>query len=207
MDLVLVRHAQPVRLTHADTGGAPADPALTDEGHQQAKRLAAWLAHERFDVLLTSSKRRAIETAAPIAERLGLAPVVDDGWLEYDAQAGDYIPMEEMRANRDPRLQLMADGRWAEFGGTSPEDFVAQVGAALDRTIADHPSQRVLVVCHGGVINVALAIVAGIDRHLWFDPGYTSISRIVAARSGPRSIVSINETAHLIAIREPQPQE
>jgi probable phosphoglycerate mutase len=96
----------------------------------------------------------------------------------------------------------MVDGRWEEVGAEHPDVFRAQVSAALDRTIADHAGRRVLVVCHGGVINVAIALVAGLDRHLWFEPGYTSISRIVASRSGVRSVVSVNETAHLVAARE-----
>ncbi len=82
MDLVLVRHAEPVRLTVADTGGAPADPSLTDRGRDQARRLADWLAHDSFDVVRTSSKARAIETAEPVAARLGAVPTIDDGWLE-----------------------------------------------------------------------------------------------------------------------------
>ena len=202
MDLVLVRHAEPVRLTVADTGGAPADPSLTDRGRDQARRLADWLAHESFDVVLTSSKARAIETAEPVAARLGAMPTIDDGWLEYDAASHDYIPMEEMRATKDPRLEAMYAGDWTSFGNADPARFRLQVAEALDRTIAGHGGQRVLVVCHGGVINVALALVAGLDRHLWFEPDYTSLSRVMASRRGVRSVVSINETAHLYARRD-----
>jgi probable phosphoglycerate mutase len=202
MDLVLVRHAEPVRLTSEDTLGAPADPGLTALGHAQANRLADWLAPESFDVLLTSSKQRAIETAAPVAAALGLDPSVDDGWLEYDSQSDDYIPTEELRATKDPRFQAMIDGRWQEFGAEHPDVFRAQVSEALDRTIDAHAGQRVLVVCHGGVINVAVALVLGLDRHLWFEPGYTSISRIVASRRGVRSVTSVNETSHLFATRD-----
>jgi broad specificity phosphatase PhoE len=57
-------------------------------------------------------------------------------------------------------------------------------------------------VCHGGVVNVALASVLNLERELWFDPGYTSISRIVASRSGVRSVASVNDRAHLMATRE-----
>jgi hypothetical protein len=39
--------------------------------------------------------------------------------------------------------------------------------------------------------------VLGIDDPLFFLPGYTSISRVLAASSGERSIASLNETAHL----------
>ncbi len=202
MELVLVRHAEPVRLTADDTGGAPADPGLTGLGHEQAARLAAWLAHEHFDTLLTSSKLRSVETAIPVAGALGIEPAVDDEWIEYDAQADHYIPMEELRATNDARFQAMVDGRWHEFGGEPPAVFQTRIGAALDRVIAGAPGERVLIICNGGVINVALALVLGLDRHLWFDPGYTSISRIVASRAGIRSVAAVNDTAHLIARRE-----
>jgi probable phosphoglycerate mutase len=52
-------------------------------------------------------------------------------------------------------------------------------------------------VCHGGTVNVFLAHVLGLDRPLFFEPEYTSISRVAASRNGPRSVVSINETGHL----------
>ena len=53
------------------------------------------------------------------------------------------------------------------------------------------------MVCHGGVINAWAAEVLGIEPRLFFDPTYTSINRFVAARSGERSLVSLNEAAHL----------
>jgi hypothetical protein len=37
---------------------------------------------------------------------------------------------------------------------------------------------------------------------LWFDPGYTSLSRVAASRAGVRSVVTLNETAHLEARRD-----
>jgi probable phosphoglycerate mutase len=76
------------------------------------------------------------------------------------------------------------------------------LAGALDAIVGEHPGQRVLAVCHGGVINVMLAIVLDLDRHLWFEPEYTSISRIVASRAGVRSVTSVNETGHLVGKRE-----
>jgi probable phosphoglycerate mutase len=55
---------------------------------------------------------------------------------------------------------------------------------------------------HGGVINVFLAHVLGIGRLLWFHPEYTSINRVRAARSGEKSVATVNETAHLVAVRD-----
>src|SRR3954451_8052265 len=150
MELVLVRHAEPVRVGADESDGAAADPALTERGHDQSRRLAAWLAWERFTALLVSPKRRAVETAAPVATALGVAPKIDDGIIEYDAAATDYIPMEELRVSGDPRFTAMVEGRWHEFGGEPPDEFLARLRAWLDDTVAAHPGERVLAVCHGG---------------------------------------------------------
>jgi 2,3-bisphosphoglycerate-dependent phosphoglycerate mutase len=53
------------------------------------------------------------------------------------------------------------------------------------------------VVCHGGVINFYMAHVIRVDRRVFFEPAYTSINRVLAARSGERSVQSLNEVAHL----------
>ncbi len=202
MDLVIVRHAEPVRVEAHETNGNPADPQLTERGRTQADRLADWLRHEHFDAILVSPKRRAIETAAPIAHALAMPALVVDGLIEYDSLATEYIPIEEMQANGDPRFAAMIEGRWEEFGGEAPAAFRARISMTLDTIIAQHAGQRVIAVCHGGVVNLALAIVAGLERHLWFRPEYTSISRIVASRNGARSVQSINETAHLFGRRD-----
>ena len=55
------------------------------------------------------------------------------------------------------------------------------------------------MVCHGGVINIYLAAVLGPRsvRPGFFYPNYTSIHRVMAASTGQRSILTINETSHL----------
>jgi broad specificity phosphatase PhoE len=200
MDLLWVRHAEPERI--APGTGVPADPRLTPRGREQAERLAAWLALEPIDVVLSSPQRRAIETAEPVARAHGLDVRIVEGLVEYDVQSDSYIPMEELRATGDPQLAAMYEGRWEDFGAESTETFRSRVAATLDEVVAAHPGRRVVAVCHGGVINVALAVVLGLDRHLWFDPHYTSLSRMVASRTGVRSLASLNERAHLVARRE-----
>jgi 2,3-bisphosphoglycerate-dependent phosphoglycerate mutase len=200
MDLLWVRHGEPERV--APGSGAPANPGLTERGRDQAQRLAAWLAVEPIDVVLSSPQRRAVETAQPIALAHGLDVRLTHGLTEYDAQSDSYIPMEELRATNDPHLTAMYEGRWEEFGAESTETFRARIAATLDEVVAAHPGKRVVAVCHGGVINVAMAIVLGLERHLWFEPHYTSLSRMVASRTGVRSLASLNERAHLEARRE-----
>ena len=200
MNIIWVRHAEPERI--AAGSGVPANPSLTSRGRAQAAQLAAWLAYEPIDVVVSSPQRRAVETAEPVAQAHGLTVEIVDGLVEYDVQSDHYIPIEELRVTKDERWLAMVEGRWTEFGGEEPDLFRARIEITSDQLIAAHPGQTVVAVCHGGVINVALAAVLGLDRSLWFDPPYTSVSRMAAARTGVRSIVSLNECAHLHARRE-----
>ena len=201
MDLLLVRHAQPLRVDEGSVDGV-ADPGLSAAGRAQAERLAAWLAVDAPDAVLTSPLRRARETAAPLADQLGLPVEVVDGLAEYDAAAGEYIPIEELRAAKDERWYATIEGRWADVGGVDPHEFQARVVPAVEALIARHPGRRVAVFTHGGVLNVYLAHVLGLDAALWYHPEYTSVTRVQAARTGQRSVVTLNETAHLYARRE-----
>jgi 2,3-bisphosphoglycerate-dependent phosphoglycerate mutase len=185
MELLLIRHARPLR---AHGGDGPADPSLSPLGVRQSEALADWLADEPLGAIYTSPLRRARETAAPLAAKLGLDVAIDDSLREYDAESVEYIPMEELKAAGDPR--------WNEVPVALPE-FRERVIAGIEGLVKAHASERIAVVCHGGVINVYVAWVVRSRTELFFLPHYTSISRVLASGSGPRSIDTINETAHL----------
>jgi probable phosphoglycerate mutase len=73
---------------------------------------------------------------------------------------------------------------------------------ALRRQLDGIDAERTALVCHGGVINVILADVLGTDRMMFFQPDYTSVSRLAVHGSSFR-LLSINETAHLRGIGDP----
>ena len=160
MELLLIRHGLPARI---DDVGGPADPPLAATGVQQAESLAGWLAPIGLDAVYSSPMRRARETAVPLAQRLGVEVQVDDGLEEFDAHLHFYVPLEEM-THDDPRWhQLVAEWSSPEFELTRQE-FRTRVVAAVERIAGGHRSQRVALVCHGGVINAYLSHVLGMDR-------------------------------------------
>lgn len=201
MELLLIRHGEPIRIAEGDVEG-PADPGLTARGVEQAERLADWLRAERVDEIVASPLLRARETAAPLARALGLTVEIDPGVSEYDADSGEYIPIEELRALKDERWQATIEGRWDDAGGMDPAVFQKVVVPAMDAIVDRSAGRTVAVVCHGGVINVYLAHILGTERRLWFHPEYTSLSRVRASRQGARSVGSVNEIAHLVGRRD-----
>ena len=145
MELLLVRHALPVRRELTE---GIADPELAPDGHVQAAKMAAYLATEQIAAVYVSPLRRAQETAAPLVKLLGISPTIDDDISEFDRNSSEYVPVEELRGTNDPRWLRMMRGEWEE-GHDDPGEFRKRVIAAFERMIAAHSGQRVVAVCHG----------------------------------------------------------
>ncbi|MBI4884089.1 MAG: histidine phosphatase family protein [Actinobacteria bacterium] len=194
MELLLIRHGLPVR---RELREGIADPELAPAGHQQARYLAEYLATEAIDAIYSSPQQRAVQTAKPIAASRGLEIKIVDDVAEWDRNSSEYVPIEELKAEDDPRWQAILRGEW-NMDDASPAEFRGRVVNAIETLIAAHQGHRIAVSCHGGVINAYLAHVLGLPvTHGFFYPGYTSIHRVMAATTGRRSILSINEIAHL----------
>lgn len=193
VQLILVRHAQPQRV--AGSSG-PADPRLTEIGVQQAGRVPAALAPHRIARVVSSPQLRARETAKPTADKLGREIEIFDGLAEYDRDLPVYIPIED--AKRD--FQAVYDRIKA---GYLPEQidgdaFKARVLNDITAiTTAADPADTVVVFAHGGVINVLLQDVLGLERPLTFPIDYCSITRILYSRTGRRTAATINENGHV----------
>jgi probable phosphoglycerate mutase len=189
MELILIRHGLPVRSAETD------DPPLTEEGHDQARRAARWLADERIDAVWSSPMLRAVQTAAPFVAQSGLTLKTHPGIEEFDRGSGAYIPMEELKREDYAAWKAMAEGTF----DVDIFAFSNAVVAALEEIVAAHAGKRVAVFCHGGVVNVWTAHVLKMEARLFFEPGYASIHRYLCAGTGQRNIVELNQRAHLRA--------
>lgn len=165
MRVFLVRHGQ----THAnverqlDTAHPGAD--LTDLGRQQALDLAEKMRGEDLAAVYASDLVRAQQTAAPLAERLGLE-VVTLGALR-EIQAGDW----EMSTDWMPYVEALT--RWAGDpteripGGETGVEFLARYNAALQRIVADG-HESALAVSHGAAMRRWCAATLGLPPD-WFE--------------------------------------
>jgi probable phosphoglycerate mutase len=189
MELILIRHGLPVRSAETD------DPPLTEEGHEQARRAARWLADERIDTVWSSPMRRAVQTAEPFVAESGLSLTTHPGIVEFDRGSGTYVPMEELKREDYAAWKRLADGNF----DVDIYAFQTMVVRALEEIVAANAGKRVAVFCHGGVVNVWTAHVLKMEARLFFEPGYASIHRYLCAGTGERNIVALNERAHLRA--------
>ncbi|GAA3950728.1 histidine phosphatase family protein [Gordonia caeni] len=196
MDLYVVRHAQPHRIS-AGTGGA--DPALTELGRRQAAALAEWFAGDpdRLPTRIVSSPMlRARETAEPLSAISGIGIDVDPRLAEFDIGASEYVPIEAMPGDRIARVEkALLTGEWGSHR-FDPHEFRERVLNAFTDIAAGADGRPAVVVCHGGVLNVFLCDLAGAEPGVFFEPVYTSISRVVRSPAGPLEIASLNLAPH-----------
>jgi broad specificity phosphatase PhoE len=192
VQLLLIRHALPLR----SEPGQGSDVHLSDVGVEQAGRLPEALKRFPLSRLVSSPQQRSIQTAQPVADALGLPVDVDDRLAEYDRDMTVYIPIEQIKAENPEEWARLADGHLPS--GVDEDAFRARITAAIDDVVAaaDH-EDTVAVFSHGGVINVLLHQILGTRRLLCFPVDYTSITRLLYARSGQATVVAVNGTEHV----------
>jgi 2,3-bisphosphoglycerate-dependent phosphoglycerate mutase len=200
--VLLVRHGEsaPARpdapFTLVDGHG---DPELDPVGVAQAEHLGARLATERVDAIYVTTLRRTHETAAPLAARLGLTPVVEPELREVFLGEWEGGAMRIRAVAGDPIFeQIFREERWDVIPGAEPlEEFDARTQRGLQRIVDAHPDGRVVVVVHGGVIGQLLHRVTGSRRFTFAGADNASISEIVV--SPERSVLRrYNDTCHLV---------
>ncbi len=197
MELLVIRHARPVR-DEAPEGGS-ADPGLADIGRRQAEATADYLTGEGIDHIVSSSMKRARRTAEPLAGRLGLAVEILDDLRESDHRSQIYVPAEEFSRD-DPATAHYYDPG-ADLNETifsdGYEEFQARVERGFEHVIHTNRSRTVAVFCHGMVTGVYLQSLLGIDDPLSLLVDYCGITRVAASSTGRRTVRSVNETHHV----------
>ena len=197
MELLLIRHARPVR-DEAPEGGS-ADPVLAEVGHVQALATAEYLVGEGIDHIVSSSMKRALQTAEPLADRLGLGVEMLDDLRESDHRNQLYVPAEEMDRD-DPSLAhyFDPDGDLSDtIFSDGYDEFRTRVERGFEHVIRTNRSRTVAVYCHGMVTGVYLQTLLGIDDPLSLLVDYCGITRVAASGTGVRTVRSVNETHHV----------
>jgi probable phosphoglycerate mutase len=200
-EIVLVRHGETIPAVSGeefDLVDGHGDPPLAPEGREQAERVAKRLAGEEIDAIYVTTLRRTSETAAPLAARLGLTPIVEADLREVhlgEWEGGRY--REHVAEGHPLARELVRQQRWDVIpGAESNEAFAARLEAGISRIAATHPGRRIVAVAHGGTIGMILAIASGSRPFAFIGADNGSISRIVVV-GGTWIVRGFNEVSHL----------
>jgi broad specificity phosphatase PhoE len=159
--LVLVRHGETDWNRERRFQGH-ADTPLNDAGRRQAAELAAILSGDRLDAIYTSPLRRASETAAIIATKLGLEAWELEELREIDVGDWQGLTVDEVQARYPEQLDVAWRSGWPN--GETHDQLSMRVLPALRDLGRRHQGHRVLGVTHAGPIRVALAAATGLSR-------------------------------------------
>ena len=160
--LVLVRHGvTPHTAAKKFSGGLQsANPGLSDEGRDQIRATAAWLAPiaAGIDAVVASPVRRTLESAEILAEALGRSVEVEPGFAEMEFGQWDGLTFGEVaERDREGLDAWLGSMDTPPPGGESFREVEARVHAGLDRVLAAHPGRTVVVVSHVTPIKTLVA--------------------------------------------------
>ena len=199
---VLLRHGETALSAERRFAGR-GDLPLTGLGEKQAAAAAARLAGRKVDAIVSSPLRRARQTADAVAAATGVPVSVEDGLMEVDFGEWEGLTFAEARERWPDELTAwLADPSLAPPGGESFADAAARVGPALDRVLAAHPAESVVVVSHVTPIKTVIcrAMLAPPAAMFRFHLDLASLTEIDWFADGPVLLRSLNDTAHLAGI-------
>jgi alpha-ribazole phosphatase/probable phosphoglycerate mutase len=153
--IVLVRHALP-----ADGGLVlpVAEVGLGEAGHEQARLLASRVAAVQPTALYSSPRPRAVQTARPIADLIGIEPEIVADLRELDFGELEGMSFAEIERRYPELVGWTSAPSSAVFPRGESIPSVRERAAGATRAIAlAHPGGTAVVVCHGVVIRVVLA--------------------------------------------------
>src|SRR5262249_19871243 len=153
-------------------------------GRRQAEILGLSLANDPIDAVYSSHLKRAAETGGQIAKHHGIEPVVYQELREIemfrDLPAGasirDVVKPPFLRGMQE---RFVRERRWDVYPYTETSaEFRHRVVTSVEGILAEHPAERVVIACHGGVINAYVGHLLSLAEDMFFRPGHASISRV-----------------------------
>ncbi|MBS1252023.1 MAG: Phosphoserine phosphatase 1 [Anaerolineales bacterium] len=197
--LILVRHGETDWNRVSRYQGFARTP-LNERGRRQAKQVARRVAGWDIDVLYASDLPRTVETAQPIANRLGLPIIKLEALREIDVGEWEGLTVTEIQAEHTENWDTYISDpiNTARKGGESLGELATRVNEVFQRWEEEHAAQTVLAVTHGGPIKALVCTVPGLPlgyrMHLRI--GNASITTFVH-ENGRWYLQVLNDRCHL----------
>ena len=166
----MIRHGATV-LTAEDRFAGATDVELSDEGREQARRLAERLSTEKMAAVYASPLGRTVETASIIAQPHGLEIVRRDGLREISHGRWEQMTRHEVDEKYPEEAAAWEEDPYtfAPEGGESGLAVTARALPVLLEIVRAHRGGRVAIISHKATIRLLLSSLLGFDPRRYRD--------------------------------------
>ncbi len=202
--LFLIRHGQSAGNAEGRFGGHGPTP-LSELGERQARITAKTLAKENITAIYSSDLKRAVQTARPLADLLGIKVHSTKAFRERNVGVLEGLTFDESKTNHPKDYYALVNRHVFHVitEGESYKHLLRRATAELWNILRRHQGERVAVFSHTGAICfMTLHLMGAIRRDTkqtpWIVTSNCGISRFeIRARNNVR-LLAINDTRHLI---------
>jgi 2,3-bisphosphoglycerate-dependent phosphoglycerate mutase len=198
LTILLTRHGQ-TDWNRVGRWQGHTDIPLNETGQQQAQALCQRLHGWPIETIYSSDLQRCVQTAVPLANALGLEPILTPIWRERDVGDFSGLTGEQAREQYPEVWQKSLRGMVDPPNGEPFAEVLARAWRAYETVTAVHHKGMVAVVTHGGLLHALLGQVMGIDATVYgrFSMrGNTGLS-MVEVNSHDPVVTRLNDTSHL----------
>ena len=201
MKLLLVRHGQ-TDWNIARRFQGQSDIPLNKVGQKQAMTLANRLSKQPIDAIYSSDLQRAMETSKVITQMSVCKPELRSDPRLREINFGDWegLTYNEIKEKYHDVLVARENDVYknAPTNGETLEQLTIRVQSMIDELYAKHKDQTVLVVAHGGVLQILLCLALKLNPTMYwqFHLSTASLSEIAFYPDGAM-LNLLNDTSHL----------
>lgn len=205
--LLLTRHGETTANAARQFSGH-SDVSLTALGRRQARALAVRLRGETVAAAYASDLSRARETAELALAGRGLTVRGEPGLREFNFGDWEGRTFAEVRAGwpDDWNRLLAIDDGFCAPGGEPLRETRVRVSEAVQRIVAAHPDETVLVAAHGGTLQLVFAEALGMATGAMFRIATDNCALSIIEIHGARPLVRlVNDQSHLKRLARSRP--
>ncbi len=204
--VLLVRHGQSEGNAERRFGGHTATP-LSPRGRRQAHALARALKDEEITAIYSSDLARAVETAQPLANLIGLPINSTTAFRERSVGVMEGLTFENAAQQHPEQYAalLRRDFEHVLTGGESYRQLLDRAWQKLDELIAANQGGKLVVFSHTGTICIlALHLMGALDapelKPVWITSANCGVTRFELRDDGLVRVLNLNDTRHLSGV-------
>ena len=150
--IYITRHGESIANKTGTFTGTTNVP-LSELGQKQAQKICEFLEDKNVVAIYSSPLSRAVDTVAPLGEKIGKQVIADKRFIEvhfgrWEGKEKSYLSKYEPEFNKWCKFPLMAEPAEGETAKLAAERFIG----GMDELVKRHEGKSFVISAHGGVI-------------------------------------------------------